>query len=133
MPLRGPMCSGSECYLTLELGFQGYWLPSWRVPDSLPNPASSSLRDSRQRSLSFHIYKVMAKSFHPRLVRIQGNGTFMGLVGRDFQLGNSTRVLSNSKETNPWGHIRASCLWKIGFQSAQRLDGKHVFLLPSWR
>lgn len=97
---------GSECYLTLELGFQGYWLPSWRVPDSLPNPASSPLRDPRQRSLSFHIYKIMAKSFYPRLVGIQGYGTFMGLGRRDFQLGNLTRVLSSSKETNPWGHIR---------------------------
>lgn len=26
--------------------------------------------------------------------------------------------------------LGASCLWKIGYQSAQRLDGKHIFLLP---
>lgn len=29
--------------------------------------------------------------------------------------------------------LRANCLWKTGFQSAQLLDGKHIFLLPSWR
>lgn len=75
----------------------------------------------------------MAKSFHPGLVRIQEYGTFLGLGRRDFQLGNSTRVLSSSKETDPWVTLRASCLWKTGFQSAQLLDGKHIFLLLSWR
>lgn len=99
-------------------------------PDSLPNPASSSLRDSRQRSFSFHIYKVMAKSVHPRLVRIQGNG-FGGRETFNWE----TQLESSPAVKRPTHGVTfgASCLWKIGFQSAQRLDGKYIFLLPSWR
>jgi hypothetical protein len=59
------MCSGCEYYHTLELGFQGF-----RLQAGVYQRLSACLGDFRQRSLSFLIYKIMAKSLHPRVVRI---------------------------------------------------------------
>lgn len=112
MPLPGPMWSGSECYLTLELGFQGYRLQAEEYQILFLTLRSSCLRNKEAS-----VYKSMTKSLHPRVVRVQGDGIFMRLGKRDFQLGNSTRVLWQWRD--PWYHIRGQLFMEDWLNSSQ--------------